>query len=66
MKILVTAANGAVGSAVVNALALKDLSVRAFVRTIDQRSNNGSTVEFVKGDFFNADSVKRALEGEGK
>jgi uncharacterized protein YbjT (DUF2867 family) len=62
--ILVTGATGNVGSRVVQELQVRGVSVRAFVRDVEKaRITLGQGVEFAVGDFADAASVRRALEG---
>lgn len=61
MKVLVTGANGFLGSSIVRALRRNGDEVRAFVRpgrTIEARD-----VEVVEGDLGDAASVERAVQG---
>lgn len=62
MKILVTGANGRVGSQVVEQLVKRGAQVRALVRDIDKKTFPES-VEVAQGDFLDPDSLRRALEG---
>ena len=63
-KVLVTGATGNVGSWVVRELQARDVSVRAFVRDSDGAAGKlGDGVELASGDFSDAASVRRALEG---
>ena len=63
-KVLVTGATGNVGSLVVRELQARDVSVRAFVRDSDGAAGKlGDGVELASGDFSDAASVRRALEG---
>ncbi len=63
-KILVTGATGNVGSQVVRELRERGASVRAFVRDPSKAAAMlGDGVELVSGDFSDAASVRRALEG---
>jgi uncharacterized protein YbjT (DUF2867 family) len=63
-KVLVTGATGNVGSRVVRELHARGASVRAFVRDPDKATAMlGDGVELASGDFSDAASVGRALEG---
>lgn len=64
-KVLITGATGATGgSAIVNLLE-KDISVRALVHRIDERSDRlgAQGVEIVQGDLSDFDAVSEALNG---
>ena len=62
--VLVTGATGNVGSQVVQELRGRGVSVRAFVRAPGKaKAMLGDGVELVSGDFSDAASVRRALEG---
>jgi uncharacterized protein YbjT (DUF2867 family) len=61
---LVTGATGNVGKAVLTELASRHVAVRAFTRTPSKVERpGGAEVEVVQGDFSDAESVRRALEG---
>ena len=63
-QILVSGANGFVGSAVVRALLRQGYPVRALVRASSDTSNlEGLPVEIVCGDLLDAASLERTLEG---
>ena len=63
-KVLVTGATGNVGSRVVRELRKRDANVRAFVRDPGKAAGMpGEGVELVVGDFADAASVRRAMEG---
>jgi uncharacterized protein YbjT (DUF2867 family) len=63
-KVLVTGATGNIGSRVVKKLQEQGVTVRAFVRNLDKaRTVLGQDLEFAVGDFSDAASVRRALEG---
>lgn len=63
-KTLVTGATGNVGSRVARELRERGVSVRAFVRdTVKAAKVLGDGVELASGDFSDAASVRRALEG---
>ena len=63
-KVLVTGATGNVGSQVIRELSARGANVRAFVRDPDQAAEKlGEGVELVRGDFSDAASVRRAMEG---
>jgi uncharacterized protein YbjT (DUF2867 family) len=63
-KILVTGATGNVGSGVVRDLRGRGLPVRAFVRDAGKAAAMfGDGVELVPGDFGDAASVRRAVDG---
>ncbi|HRH76139.1 MAG TPA: NmrA family NAD(P)-binding protein, partial [Cellvibrionaceae bacterium] len=62
MKILVTGANGRVGSKVVEQLLARGVQLRALVR--DRiKANFPPMVEVVEGDFLEPDSLRPALAG---
>jgi uncharacterized protein YbjT (DUF2867 family) len=63
--ILLTAANGRTGRAVLNALVRRDASVRAFVRGPDQAGSllGAGATEVVVGDLGDDDAVTRAADG---
>jgi uncharacterized protein YbjT (DUF2867 family) len=64
MKVLVTGATGNVGSHTVRELRERGASVRAFVRDPGKAAAVlGDGVELAVGDFSDAASVRRALEG---
>jgi uncharacterized protein YbjT (DUF2867 family) len=63
-KVLVTGATGSVGSQVVRELQERGVPVRAFVRDVGKAAKMlGDGVELASGDFSEAASVRRALEG---
>lgn len=63
-RVLVTGANGFVGSAVVRALLRHGYPVRAMVRAgSDTASLEGLNVEVVRGDLHDPPSLERALHG---
>ena len=63
-KVLVTGATGNVGSQVIRELKARGEDVRAFVRDAGKASGMfGDGVELVSGDFSDAASVRRAVEG---
>ena len=63
MKVLVTGANGFIGSHLVKALSKKDYQVKAFVRkTSDLKSLEGLNVELVYGDMLEAESIQKAVK----
>ena len=63
-KVLVTGATGNIGSQVVRELRARGAYVRAFVRDPGKAAAMlGDGVEFASGDFSDAASVRRALEG---
>jgi NAD(P)H dehydrogenase (quinone) len=64
-QILITGATGTTSQYAIQHLVEKGIKVRAMVRTIDHRSKQLETlgVEVVKGDFFDIDSLRRALKG---
>lgn len=62
MKILVTGANGFIGSAVVRLLLDQGHDVRVLVRPdSDKRNFEGLKLEIVEGDLRNPESLKRAV-----
>jgi dihydroflavonol-4-reductase len=64
MKVLVTGANGFVGSHICRRLAERGDPVRALVRKdSDRRALNGVNVEFATGDILDPASLDRAMEG---
>jgi dihydroflavonol-4-reductase len=64
MTILVTGANGFIGSHIVRSLLKRDYAVRAFVRDdADLRNLNGLNVELVRGDLLKPGSLIDAVEG---
>jgi uncharacterized protein YbjT (DUF2867 family) len=64
MTVLVTAATGNVGREVVRELSARRAKVRAFVRDPDAaRDRLGDEVELAVGDFADAGSLRRALDG---
>lgn len=63
-KVLVTGATGSVGSQVIRELRGRGENVRAFVRDPGKAAGMfGDGVELVSGDFSDAASVRRAVEG---
>lgn len=63
-RILVSGANGFIGSAVVRALLRHGYAARALVRaTSDTQSLDGLAVEIVRGDVLDPASLTRALAG---
>jgi uncharacterized protein YbjT (DUF2867 family) len=63
-KVLVTGATGNVGSGVVRELQDRGVGVRAFVRDAGKAAGMlGAGVELASGDFSDAASVRRAIEG---
>jgi nucleoside-diphosphate-sugar epimerase len=64
VKALVTGANGFIGSHLVELLLRKKYSVRCLVRkTSDLRWLQGSDVEYIYGDLFDANALRTAVEG---
>ena len=64
MTVLVTGANGFLGSAVVRALLADGSAVRALVRPrSDRRNLDGLDVEIAAGDLTDRDSLRRAAAG---
>jgi len=64
MTILVTGANGLIGSHVVRSLLKRDYAVRALVReSADLRNLDGLNVELVRGDLLKAGSIVDAATG---
>jgi dihydroflavonol-4-reductase len=64
MTILVTGANGLIGSHVVRSLLKRDYAVRAFVREdADLRNLDGLNVELVRGDLLKPGSIVDAATG---
>jgi dihydroflavonol-4-reductase len=64
MKVLVTGANGFIGSNLIKALLSKGYKVKAFVRkTSDLRSLEGLKVELAYGDILVKESIEDALKG---
>jgi uncharacterized protein YbjT (DUF2867 family) len=67
MTVLVTGATGNVGRHVVRELRERGAAVRAFVRDPEgARERLGGDVELAAGDFADAGSLRRALEGVGR
>ena len=63
-RVLVSGANGFVGSAVVRALLRHGYPVRALARASSDTSNlEGLPVDIARGDLLDAASLERALEG---
>ena len=63
-RVLVSGANGFVGSAVARALSRHDYAVRALVRSSSDTANlDGMDVEIVRGDLLDPTSLERALQG---
>ena len=65
MPILVTGASGFVGSHVVMELLSRGFKVRAMMRdlSLQKMFKENKNLEFVKGDLFDVDSLKRAVDG---
>lgn len=64
MKVLVTGANGHIGSHTVRELLNAGHHVVALVReTADIRSLDGLTIDLVKGDVTDAESIEKAMAG---
>lgn len=62
--IVVTGATGTVGSRVVRELSERGAKVRAFVRDRHEaEAMLGSQIDLAAGDFLDADSLRRALDG---
>ncbi len=63
-RVLVSGANGFVGSAVVRALVRRGYAVRAMVRAAsDTRNLEGTAAETVQGDLLDPFSLEHALQG---
>jgi uncharacterized protein YbjT (DUF2867 family) len=64
-EILITGATGTTSQYAIKHLVAKGVKVRAMVRSFDERSEQLITlgVEVVKGDFFDGNSLKKALNG---
>ncbi len=63
-SVLVTGANGFVGSAVVRALLRHDYAVRALVRASSDTANlDGLDIETTRGDLLDPPSLQRAVAG---
>jgi dihydroflavonol-4-reductase len=64
MKVLVTGANGHIGSNVVRSLISQDYQVKAFIRkSSDTRGLDGLDIEYCYGDVMNAESLEQAVIG---
>jgi dihydroflavonol-4-reductase len=64
MKILVTGANGFIGSAVVRLLLAQGHDIRVLVRPdSDRRNFEGLDIEIFEGDLTDIESLKRAVAG---
>ena len=61
MKVLVTGANGFLGTSIVGALRRNGHQVRAFVRP--GRTVDADDVEIVEGDLADAAAIERAVQG---
>src|SRR5215471_5660734 len=62
--ILITGATGTVGSEVVKGLSAQGIAVRAVTRDLHKVDGNRLPhVQFVKGDFDDADSIRSACSG---
>jgi len=62
--ILITGATGTVGSEVVKRLSAQGRQARALTRDLDKvEADQFPHVEFVQGDFDDADSIRRACSG---
>lgn len=64
-QILITGATGTTGQFAIQHLLEKGIGVRAMVRSIDDRSKKleEKGAEVVQGDFFNMDTLRKALKG---
>jgi NAD(P)H dehydrogenase (quinone) len=64
-KYLITGATGATGKTAAHELLEKGLSVRAFVRQIDERSDklNAAGAEIIVGDLLDFHSINAAMKG---
>ena len=64
MKVLVTGANGLLGSHVVRAFLLKNYTVRVLVRKeSDLRPLDGLSLDLLEGQITNKDDINRAVSG---
>jgi dihydroflavonol-4-reductase len=64
MKVIVTGANGFIGSHVVKELKQQNYDVRAFVRTTSDLTNlEGFEQDYVYGDILEPETLRPALEG---
>ncbi len=64
MKILITGANGFIGSAVLKLLLNKGYEVRAMVRKgSDKRNFSNLNMEVIEADLLDQPSLKRAVKG---
>lgn len=63
-KVLITGANGFIGSNIVRAALDKNYQVKAFVReTSDLQTLKGLPIEFAYGDLRDKKSVGKAMDG---
>ena len=64
MKVLVTGANGHIGSNVVRSLLAQDYQVKAFIRKgADTRGLDGLDIEYCYGDVMKVETLEEAVVG---
>lgn len=61
MKVAITGATGHIGGLIVRELHARDYSIKALVRSTDQKSLDGLPIEYIKGDLHDHDALKQLM-----